>query len=80
MKNATVSLLSQNKNIDLKSLMNHLKKENNLNISKVSFWRILYSLGFSYGRDDRNKMGLHERPDIVKRRINYLREIDDCNI
>ena len=75
-KNAAVSLLAQNKNLDLKGLRSYLKTEKDLDISKFTLWKTLHALGFRYGRVDRNKMGLYERPDIVKRRINYLRQID----
>ena len=75
-KNAAISLIAENKNLDLNTLRNYLRNEKDLNITKFSLWKMLHSLGFRYGRVDRNKMGLYERSDIVKRRIDYLREIE----
>ena len=77
-KKAALSLISKNQNLNLRDLKAHLKTEKNIDISKVTLWKTLHALGFKYGRVDRNKMGLYEWPDIVKRKITYLREIDRC--
>ena len=74
-KNATLTLITRNENIDLKKLKTFLKNEKNMDISTYSLWKTLHSLGFRYGKVKRNQMGLLERPDIVRRRIGYLRDI-----
>ena len=74
-RTAVTELIQDNKTISLKSLCAYLKDKKGINVSKFVLWKNLHKLGFKYGRVERNTMGLLERPDIVKKRISYLRSI-----
>ena len=76
-RNACLEMFKQNKTVTLGSLIIFLRENHDIEISKYCLWKTLHSIGFRYGKVGRNNMGHFERSDIVKKRIEYLRRIQE---
>ena len=74
-KRTVLSLLANNSTVTLRKLQAEVASAGIL-LSKIKLWKILHSLGFYYGRPDRqSRKALMERADLVKKRIAFLRKM-----
>lgn len=74
MHRTVLSMMSQNTTITLRKLKEELSKAG-VNTSKTKIWKTLHSLGFRYGKADKqSKQALLERSDLAKKRFQFLRK------
>lgn len=67
--------LSEEKSVTIKGLMLKVNTDLKLKLGYSSMRRIVRELGFRWRKTKKNRMILMEREDIVRLRINYLRQI-----
>ena len=79
-RNACLKMFKENKTVTYGSMINFLRENHDLQVSKYCLWKALHSLGFRYGKVGKNNMGHFERTDIVKKRMEYLRKIQEFHL